>query len=345
MTQYSPPFANRLLHWWRNHGRHDLPWQVERTPYRVWVAEIMLQQTQVATVIDYFERFMARFPDLESLARAELDEVLALWSGLGYYARARNLHAAARICLQHHNAALPDNAEALLALPGIGESTANAIVAQAFDRRAPILDGNVKRVLARHAGIEGWPGHSAVARRLWQEADRRTPGKKARDYTQAIMDLGAMVCTPRQPACDNCPVSADCVARRENRTRELPGRKPRRERPRRSVILAWMMNENGELLLQRRPPTGVWGGLWCLPAIDDTNDIVPGKRLDCIEHHFTHFILDIDVRQARPASQSPVEENANRSWMQPDQALRRGLPKPIRQIIETLVKAGPRFAR
>ena len=332
------PFADRLLIWWRSHGRHDLPWQVDRTPYRVWVAEIMLQQTQVATVIGYFERFMQRFPDLQTLARAELDDVLALWSGLGYYARARNLHAAARTCMEHHDGLLPTDPEQLRELPGIGESTANAIVAQAHDRRAPILDGNVKRVLARHGGIDGWPGRSAVARRLWQESEARTPATRACDYTQAIMDLGATVCTARRPSCSDCPVMSDCSARIEDRVAELPTKKPRRHRPRRAVTLALVENEHGELLLQRRPPTGIWGGLWSLPRLDELGATDAGEVLEPIEHHFTHFILDIEVRRIRWPDSTRIADAENLAWMRPDRALQAGLPRPIRQIIESTEK-------
>jgi A/G-specific adenine glycosylase len=331
-------FANRLLHWWRSHGRHDLPWQIDRTPYRVWVAEIMLQQTQVVTVIGYFERFMACFPDLESLAMAELDEVLALWSGLGYYARARNLHAAARQCVEVHGGQLPDSAEDLHDLPGIGESTANAIIAQAHDRRAPILDGNVKRVLARHAGIEGWPGRTPVARRLWQEADSRTPPRHARDYTQAVMDLGATVCTPRRPDCETCPVSADCIARIDDRVDQLPTRKPPRQRPRRQVVLAVVENDQGEILLERRPPTGIWGGLWSLPEMQQLEVSGAGLPLPSIEHHFTHFTLEIEVRRVRVDGKGVdcVSDGSHMRWMAPGAALETGLPQPIRQILESL---------
>ncbi len=332
-------FAQRLLDWWVIHGRHDLPWQVERTAYRVWVSEIMLQQTQVATVIPYFERFMASFPDLGSLAAADLDEVLAHWSGLGYYARARNLHLAARRCMDKHTGELPTSAEALEDLPGIGRSTANAVIAQAHDRRAPILDGNVKRVLARHAGIEGWPGRTATLRKLWQEAETRTPPTRARDYTQAIMDLGATVCTARRPACDECPVAVDCRARIEGRVEELPTRKPKRHRPRRAVTLALVENEAGEVLLQRRPPTGIWGGLWSLPRPDELESVEMGEVFQIIEHHFTHFILDIEVRRARQPGPTHIGDADNLAWMHPRKALQSGLPRPIRQIIEASTQA------
>lgn len=343
-TPARQPFADRLLDWWQCHGRHDLPWQVERTPYRVWVAEIMLQQTQVTTVIGYFERFMARFPDLAGLARADLDEVLALWSGLGYYARARNLHAAARICLADHDGRLPASAEALQALPGIGRSTAHAILAQAFDRRAPILDGNVRRVLARHAGIAGWPGRAAVSRRLWKEAERRTPAERAADYSQAIMDLGATVCTPRNPGCDLCPIAADCVARRQDRIHELPGRRPTRSRRRRPVRFALMENEKRQILLVRRPPSGVWGGLWCLPSPESVcrravvDNLAPNSRM---EHALTHLVMDIEVYHLPATDAIPIQDSGDHCWAEPAAALALGLPRPVRKIVEELTGAEP----
>lgn len=338
----SPPgttitFAKRLLDWWECNGRHDLPWQRNRTPYRVWVAEIMLQQTQVGTVVPYFERFMASFPDLHALARADLDEVLTHWSGLGYYARARNLHAAARRCLDESAGELPTDADRLEALPGIGRSTANAIVAQAHDRRAVILDGNVKRVLARHAGIAGWPGRAAVLRALWAEAEARTPTRRARDYTQAIMDLGATVCTPRRPDCAHCPVAADCIARLSERIDELPGSKPRRSRPQRQAVLVIVENARGELLLQRRPPTGIWGGLWSLPKEDDLDGLPDGIALDppeAIVHQFTHFTLELLFERIRLDEAHAVDDREDRRWLMPADALRSGLPQPIRRAIE-----------
>ncbi len=335
----SESFAARLLDWWQEHGRHDMPWQRNRTPYRVWVAEIMLQQTQVATVIPYFERFMATFPDLESLARADLDEVLAHWSGLGYYARARNLHAAAGRCLAEHDGQLPNDPAALEALPGIGPSTANAIVAQAFDRRAPILDGNVKRVLARHAGIEGWPGRIAVLRRLWAEADALTPSNQAADYTQAVMDLGATVCTPRRPDCQRCPVVEDCRARLEGRTDQLPAQKPKRKKPQRSATILIVENPHGHILLERRPPSGIWGGLWSLPEAGDIDALPTGDVLEPPEpicHQFTHFTLDIRFERIRVDEDTLVADGEDGCWMSPERALECGLPQPIRRAIEAL---------
>ena len=254
-------FGPQLLAWFAGHGRHDLPWQRQRTPYGVWVSEIMLQQTQVAVVIPYYERFMRHFPNACALADAPLDAVLHDWSGLGYYARARNLHRAAQVVRDTHGGEVPRTLSALVALPGIGRSTAGAILALALDERHPILDGNVKRVLARWFGIGGYPGEARVARELWEISDAVTPARQAADFTQAIMDLGATLCTRAKPACEHCPVSAGCVARREGRVAELPTPRPVKARPRRHVF--WLVLRRGEsVLLEKRPPAGIWGGLW-----------------------------------------------------------------------------------
>ena len=269
-----PAFAERLLAWFDQHGRRGLPWQQPRTPYRVWLSEIMLQQTQVKAVIPYFERFVARFPDVATLAAAEPDELMRHWAGLGYYARARNLHAAARQIVAEHGGEFPRTLEGLAALRGVGRSTAAAILAQAFDEPAAILDGNVRRVLCRWAGIEGHPGTPAVAARLWALAESLLPAARAADYVQAQMDLGATLCTARKPACERCPVAADCVARRSGRTAELPAKKPRRERPHREAWLILAEDAEGRLLLEQRPGQGIWGGLsrdfviyiFCVPS-------------------------------------------------------------------------------
>ncbi|MDN5924371.1 MAG: A/G-specific adenine glycosylase, partial [Xanthomonadales bacterium] len=250
--------AARLLTWHRHHGRHDLPWQQPRSAYRTWVAEIMLQQTQVQTVVPYFQRFMARFPDLPSLAAADEDDVLALWSGLGYYRRARFLHTAARICVGQYAGELPRTLEALMALPGIGRSTAGAILAQAHGQRCAILDGNVKRVLTRHAGVHGWPGDAAVEKRLWLLAEQNTPTRKVVDYTQAIMDLGATVCTRTQPRCDVCPLHEDCVAKRDGLTDTLPQRKARKPLPSRHTHMLLLVDHQGRVLLRQRDGHSVW---------------------------------------------------------------------------------------
>jgi len=334
-----PAFGQALLAWWQRHGRHDLAWQRRRTPYRVWVAEIMLQQTQAATVEAYFQRFMRRFPSLKALARADLDEVLAQWSGLGYYARARNLHRAAGICLKQHAGRVPRRLAELMALPGVGPSTANAIRAQAFNQRAPILDGNVKRIVARHAGIEGWPGRAAVARRLWQEADRRTPADQARDYTQAIMDLGATVCTPRNPECAACPVASNCVALGGRRVEQLPTPRPPRQRPRRQATWLILENRQGLILLQRRPPTGIWGGLWCLPDNDGLAVPVHSNERPAppaFEHAFSHFQLKLSFRRFRILRKIDRIADNELRWMTIEQALKVGLPGPIRTVLEDL---------
>ena len=270
----SDGFAPRLLAWFDVNGRHDLPWQHPRTPYRVWLSEVMLQQTQVATVIPYFHRFVEALPDLPALADAPLDRVLALWSGLGYYTRARNLHAAAQSCMQHHGGELPRDVEALAALPGIGRSTAAAIAAQAWNDRHAILDGNVKRALARFHGIEGWPGASAVEKKLWTFAQRHVedpalPGDRLADYTQAQMDFGATLCTRARPACVICPLQDDCVARIAGRQDELPTPRPAKVLPQREAVVLALRDAGGRILLQRRGPVGVWASLWSLPQFDD----------------------------------------------------------------------------
>lgn len=258
------PFSERLVAWQREHGRNNLPWQQNVTAYRVWVSEIMLQQTQVAAVIPYFERFMARFPTLADLASAPVDEVLHLWSGLGYYSRARNLLKAAQQAAADHGD-LPADIDALMALPGIGRSTAGAIMSLAWNSRAAILDGNVKRVLSRHVALEGWPGSTANLRRLWEIADARTPAGEPGRYAQAVMDLGATVCVRRKPSCLICPVNSDCEARARGLTDAIPASKPKRTRPLRRTCFLVARRPTGEILLERRPPTGIWGGLWCFP--------------------------------------------------------------------------------
>lgn len=327
----SQAFSARLLRWHRQHGRHDLPWQHPRSPYRVWLSEVMLQQTQVATVIPYFQRFVARFADLPSLAAANQDDVLSLWSGLGYYARARNLLHCAQTLMRDFGGEFPRDPRLLETLPGIGRSTANAIAAQSWGSRWPILDGNVKRVLARHAGVPGWPGKTEVSAQLWRIAEQRTPQAELADYTQAIMDLGASCCRLRKPNCEACPVAEDCVARNEDRVAELPTPRPRRERPRRVQYLQ-IWTGNGEILLQRRPPSGIWGGLWC-PPLHEAADQVQGSPLPALQHAFTHFELEL-----RPylAAASNNLGDADSRWFSIEAALDQGLPAPIRRLLHTL---------
>ena len=346
----SDDFAPRLLHWFDAHGRHDLPWQHPRTPYRVWLSEIMLQQTQVATVIPYFLRFVEKLRSIEILAAASEDEVYALWSGLGYYGRARNLHRTAKLCVERHGGDLPDDFDALIALPGIGRSTAGAILAQAFNLRHAILDGNVKRVLTRFHGIDRWPGETATENRLWILADAHTPNERIADYTQAIMDLGAGVCARAKPRCDNCPLHVDCVAHRDGLTSALPARKPAKARPTRNTVMLVLRDAQGRLLLERRAPTGVWAGLWSFPeATDETTargDIARAHRLDAntiafralppFTHGFSHYQLDVtplalDVEPANVAA-----DNTDRRWLHPHEAAALGLPAPVRKLIESL---------
>ncbi|MGD9386736.1 MAG: A/G-specific adenine glycosylase [Gammaproteobacteria bacterium] len=344
----SDAFADRLLAWFDDHGRHDLPWQLEHSPYRTWVAEIMLQQTQVGTVIPYFERFMARFPTVADLAAAPLDEVLHLWSGLGYYARARNLHSAAQRVVAGHGGELPTRLEALHSLPGIGRSTAGAILAQAHGQRHAILDGNVKRVLARVHAVEGWPGRLPVERRLWELAESHTPRERIGDYTQAIMDLGATVCRRSRPACDACPVAVDCKARRMGRQADFPAPRPRRERPLRHTRMLLLQDAAGAVLLERRLPTGVWGGLWCPPELGGESPEAWGGRvlgarlsvgsgLAPVRHGFTHFELEITPLRARlELPPARVLESDRWVWYNARSPAKLGLAAVVGRLIAAL---------
>lgn len=342
-------FATRLLAWYGAHGRKDLPWQRERTPYRVWVSEIMLQQTQVRTVIGYFERFVAALPTLADLAAAPEDRVLALWSGLGYYSRARNLLRTARLCMADHAGELPRDVEALSALPGIGRSTAAAILAQAHGERHAILDGNVRRVLARWHGMRGWPGGHAAQRTLWQHAERHTPHARVADYTQAIMDLGATLCTRSRPRCADCPVSAGCIAARDGLTGVLPEPKPRRAVPTRATAMLVVRDAKGRILLERRPPTGVWARLWSLPEAEDADaaqarllsqhDVraEPMRALEGFTHTFSHYHLRITpLLLARTGAPEAIADRDDSGWFAIDELQSLGLPAPVRKLLATL---------
>jgi A/G-specific adenine glycosylase len=330
-------FATQLLDWHDVHGRKDLPWQHPRTPFRVWISEVMLQQTQVATVVAYFERFVAAFPTLAALAAAHEDEVLALWSGLGYYSRARNLHRAARLCVAQHGGELPRDFAALHALPGIGRSTAAAILSQAHGQPHAILDGNVKRVLARHAGIDGEIGSAATLAALWSEAEARVPAARCADYTQAIMDLGATVCV-RTPQCARCPVSASCVALRDARTHELPRRRTRRAVPERSCVMLLLRDGADRILMERRPSTGIWGGLWSLPECADEAEAARLSGAEALEplprfaHQFTHFRLNVTPVVA--SARAPQVRDDARRWIARDEAATLGLPTPVRKLLQ-----------
>ena len=340
-------FASRLLRWFDVNGRHDLPWQHPRTPYRVWLSEIMLQQTQVKTVMPYFERFLAALPTLPALASASRDEVMALWSGLGYYARARNLQAAAQRCVEQHGGEVPRDIDALTALPGIGRSTAAAILSQAWGDRHAILDGNVKRVLSRYHGIDGYPGLPAVEKQLWGLAEKQLPTERLADYTQAQMDLGATLCTRSDPACVLCPLRDDCVARREGRVAELPTPKPGKAVPQKYACVLWLENASGEVLMQRRPPTGIWASLWTLPQAEDAassrawferelhGDFGKAQALQPIHHAFSHYKLRLQpLRMNNVALRERVGDNDDLRWVARGEFASLGIPAPIRKLLE-----------
>ena len=342
-------FSRKLLDWFRQNGRHNLPWQRNSNPYRVWIAEIMLQQTQANTVIPYYIRFVDRFPDLQSLAWANIDEVLGLWAGLGYYARARNLHRAARLICEHHHGLMPREQKLLQALPGIGRSTAGAILALAYGQRQTILEGNVKRVLTRYYAISGWPGSTKIGRQLWQLAERLTPTKHIRQYTQAIMDLGATVCTRSQPQCDLCPVAKRCVARQTRKIHELPTPRPKKSLPLHSKMFLIIRNKREELLFEQRPPVGIWGGLWSFPEcpleenVDDWLQTKLGLRasltqkLALMQHTFTHFKLRIYPIYLQVQYQDMVRSDRYH-WHSLQQELQFGVPAPIKKLMGQLVR-------
>ena len=342
--------AAPLLAWFDRHGRHDLPWQHPRSAYRVWLSEIMLQQTRVETVIDYFQRFVEALPTLADLAAADEDTVLALWSGLGYYRRARFLHRAARLCVQQHGGELPRDFDALAALPGIGRSTAGAILSQAHGLRFPILDGNVKRVLTRLHGIHGHPGQSAVEKQLWALAEQHTPHQRLADYTQAIMDLGATLCTRSRPRCEACPLHASCVAYAQDLTAELPTPKPTRAIPTRHTHMLLLRDAEQRILLQRRDQPGVWSGLWSLPEADDDEEakrraaehaaVREPRALDAFTHVFSHYRLDIQplLFDARKPT-SRIADSDDLRWCDPAQLDALGLPAPVRKLLAQIATA------
>jgi len=344
-------FAGRLIRWQARHGRHDLPWQRTRDPYRVWLSEVMLQQTQVATVIPYYERFLARFPDVKALAGVPLDEVLALWSGLGYYSRARNLHAAAQVVAESHGSRFPRTREALASLPGVGRSTAAAIAVFAFGGREAILDGNVKRVLARHFAVRGYPGEKRIENRLWKIAEAQLPAKNIERYTQALMDLGAGLCTRRHPTCASCPLRMSCEAHARGKAEGYPAPRPRRVLPRRDTTMLLLLRE-GEVLLEKRPPTGVWGGLWCLPEMPAGADPreycgrrfgakrVHATRLPLLRHGFTHFTLDVTPVVCRLEVAASFLAEPGQVWLVLEEAAQAAIPAPVRKLLLAVQKPG-----
>jgi len=340
-------FSRRLITWHRRHGRHDLPWQQTRDPYPVWLSEIMLQQTQVGTVIPYYERFLACFPDVADLARASLEDVLRLWAGLGYYSRARNLHQAARTIVDEHGGMFPTTRVALESLPGIGRSTAAAIAAIACGAREAILDGNVKRVLARHFAVGGFAGTRAVEKRLWSLAESLLPARGIETYTQALMDLGATVCTRASPACGRCPIASSCVALARGRVAAYPTPRPRRTTPVRSVAMLLLLRD-GEILLHARPPSGIWGGLWSFPEMPIDGDVRAhcAAQLGCdvgtpmalepLRHGFTHFTLDIRPYRCEVRRLVPRAEQPRSAWYALEQAEDAGVPVPVRTLLRRL---------
>jgi A/G-specific adenine glycosylase len=350
MRERAKTFAPALLRWFAVQGRHDLPWQRDITPYRVWVSEVMLQQTQVATVMPYYLKFMERFPDVESLAAAPLDEVLHLWTGLGYYARARNLHRCARVVVAQYSGEFPKDLEAMMSLPGIGRSTAGAILSIASGVRHPILDGNVKRVLSRVFGVAGDPASKAVLESLWTLAEACTPGRQVGDYTQAIMDLGATLCTRARPACTLCPMNLKCVAAREGRQAELPGKKRKRHRPSReaTLLIAEMgAKDSAAVFVERRPAAGLWGGLWSPPQFEDEAAAMAwcarevgapesdSEMLTPIEHAFTHFDLLLKPLRVRCRPHVALKDG-EQLWYALERPPKIGLPQPIKQLFERL---------
>lgn len=337
-------FSQLLIVWQKQHGRHDLPWQNTTDPYRVWLSEIMLQQTQVRTVLPYYERFLARFPTLANLAAAETEQVMALWSGLGYYARARHLHLCAQRVMREHCGSFPSDPTEIEKLPGIGRSTANAIAVFCFGARAPILDGNVRRVLCRCFGIEGFPSSAAITSSLWQLADSLLPDRDVSTYIQAQMDLGAAICTRRTPKCDKCPLATLCVARRDGRCTELPWPRPRRTLSKREAVVL-ILFDGKQVLLELRQSSGIWGGLLSLPEVADCVEAETVARrlglatlgfeeLEPLEHSFTHFHLAIRPLLAVVQSRPSIDAANGWRWLTQDELPSAALPSPIRKLLE-----------
>jgi len=347
----SEDFATRLIAWQKQYGRHNLPWQ-GADAYRVWLSEIMLQQTQVATVIPYYLRFLASFPNIEALAAATQEQVLAHWSGLGYYARGRNLHKAAQIVVEKHNGIFPRDFTQILELPGIGRSTAAAVCALAYQEHRAILDGNVKRVLARYCGIEGWTGSKQVEQTLWSRAEALLPHHEVDTYTQSLMDMGASVCTRSRPKCAICPVQSDCIALHDERTTELPTPRPRKTVPEKSTTFLLLMYGK-EILLEKRPDSGIWGGMWCPPQVEEdqlesyvrsngialdghANFISQCKEQPSFTHTFTHFKLHITPMLLNLDKKPLQVQQSGSVWLDVEEALQAAIPTPVRKMLEDL---------
>lgn len=338
-------FQKLILTWFEKNGRKDLPWQLDKSPYRVWLSEVMLQQTQVATVIPYFNRFIQRYPDIDQLATAPVDSVLHLWSGLGYYARARNLHKTAKI-ISENAGVFPNELDSLMLLPGIGRSTAGAILSIAFNNSHPILDGNVRRVLARFYAISGWTGSTHVSNELWQISTRNTPLLRVAEYTQAMMDLGATICVRSKPKCGECPINIFCLARIENRTSELPTPKQKKTIPVKQVVFLMLQNRQGQFFLEKRAETGIWGGLWSFPEYNSIVDIHSWiveknistksiKQLNQQRHTFSHYHLDFTAVIVKIENHiNIVMEGRQSVWYKMDRVNFLGLPAPIKKLLE-----------
>lgn len=346
-----PTFAAKLIRWQKLHGRNNLPWQNTGDPYAIWISEIMLQQTQVATVIPYYLRFLQRFPDIESLALSSVDDVLVLWSGLGYYSRGRNLHHAARLITRDQGGVFPRHIEVIRQLPGIGRSTAAAIAAFAYGARCAILDGNVKRVFARCFGIDGYPGKRENEMLLWRKAEELLPERSEQGgievYTQALMDLGATVCTRGKPKCMECPLQQDCIALRDNRVDRLPAPRARKPLPEKETVLLMLMKQ-GQILLEKRPTTGIWGGLWCLPEMLVSENpvayctghfgmkVIPLAHMPPLDHAFTHFRLRIHPQPLQVVSYPSAMKTQGQDeaiWIALDDALKAAIPAPVRKLL------------
>lgn len=343
----SNAFSNAILTWYDKFGRKTLPWQLEKTPYKVWLSEIMLQQTQVATVIPYFERFLERFPTVQDLAAAEQDEVLHLWTGLGYYARARNLHKAAQAIVNEHGGVFPTDIDQVQALPGIGRSTAGAVLSLSLKQHHPILDGNVKRTLSRCYAVEGWPGKKAVENALWEIAETNTPSEGVERYNQAMMDMGAMICTRSKPKCELCPVESQCQAKAQGRQADFPGKKPKKTMPEKQTWFV-ILQHGDQVWLEQRPQVGIWGGLWCFPQhdseqVEDTLEqrlptnakVIAKEQLTAFRHTFSHYHLDI-VPLHFTLDRMPNEIRESGQWYSLTQPPKIGLAAPVQQILEGL---------
>lgn len=342
-------FSKRLITWQKLHGRHDLPWQNTTDPYAIWVSEIMLQQTQVSAVIGYYQKFMQRFPNIAALANATQDEVLQYWSGLGYYSRARNLHNAAQTIMDEHGGIFPNDFHIIQTLPGIGRSTAAAIASFAFNQVQTILDGNVKRVLARNFAVEGWTSSPKVEKTLWSLAESLLPKTEMVAYTQGLMDLGATLCTRSKPQCKRCPLSDSCMALKQSLVHVLPSPKPRKSIPEKNTTML-ILHQGNQILLEKRPPSGIWGGLWSFPETDYTQDLVVHAKqrfgldveteqpLATLSHAFTHFKLHINPQPLMVVSKHTQLNESVNVWINIEDAIGAAIPTPVRKILLSLAK-------